>query len=167
MQRGRAIVKILYGCLIASVFSGSAVAAPLSSAGTPEIISGVESCLAVTSSTGVDAEKLRADGWAAMSASENGKPVPSPMPLFSKGNLLLIQQGGTPTPICAIMAKVPNVPAVRQIVVAMDSALKTARKGKDGKAIPAYWFPEGHIVELATTGTPEAPGVRIVVGYRK
>jgi hypothetical protein len=160
-------VKILYGCLIASVFSGSASAASLSSAGTPEIISGVESCLAVTSSTGVDAAKLRADGWAAMSASENGKSVPTPMPLFSKGNLLLIQQGGTPTPICAIMAKVPDVPAVRQIVGAMENALKTARKGKDGKAIPAYWFPKGHIVELATTGTPEAPGIRIVVGYRK
>ncbi|MGK2908710.1 MAG: hypothetical protein ACSLE1_02745 [Sphingobium sp.] len=72
-----------------------------------------------------------------------------------------------PTPICAIMAKVLDVPAVSQLVSALDRTLKTARKSADEKAIPAYWFPKGHIVELATTGTAKSPGIRIVVGYRK
>ena len=49
----------------------------------------------------------------------------------------------------------------------LDSALNTDRKIENGKAIPAYWFPKGHVVQLATTGSEKAPGVRIVVGYRK
>lgn len=101
-----------------------------------------------------------------MSASEAGKPVAPPIPLLAKGNLLLTYQSDPPTSICVIMARVPSVTAVSDIAYALDRAVKTSRKVKDGKAIPAYWFPIGHIVELATTGSVDAPGVRIVVGHR-
>ncbi|WP_103727338.1 hypothetical protein [Novosphingobium sp. HII-3] len=69
----------------------------------------------------------------------------------------------------AIMAAIPDVPvpAVLGIAKALNRAPKTDRKVENGKAIPAYWFPEGHIVELVMTGSEKAPGVRIMMGHRK
>jgi len=160
-------VKILYGCLILGITASAASADTLPPAKTSEVVKGVESCLTAVDSHQVNVENLRKDGWSAVSASEAGKPVGLPIPLFSKGNLLLLHKSHAETPICAIMAKVPNVSAVGDIANAIDIALKTNRKIKDGKVIPAYWFPAEHIVELATTGSVDAPGVRIVVGYRK
>lgn len=160
-------MKILYGCLILGLTASAASADTLPAAKTPEVVKGVQSCLTAVDSHQVNVEILRKDGWGAMSASEAGKPVGLPIPLFSKGNLLLLHKSDAENPICAVMAKVPNVSAVGDIADAIDIALKTDRKIKGGKAIPAYWFPAEHIVELATTGSVDAPGVRIVVGYRK
>ena len=156
----------MFACLFVGLITSAASAASLAPATTPEVVSGVQSCLAAIHSDGVDVEKLKQDGWNAMSASAGGKPVAAPVPLFFKGNLLLAHQGTAPTPICAIMAKVSDVPAISGIAKALDSVLKTGRKIENGKAIPAYWFPEGHVVQLATTGSERSPGVRIVVGYR-
>jgi hypothetical protein len=160
-------VKILYGCLILGLTASAALADTLPAAKTPEVVTGVQSCLTAVDSHQVNVEILKKDGWDAVSASEAGKPVGLPIPLFSKGNLLLLHKSDAENAICAIMAKVPSVSAVGDIANAIDIALKTDRKIKDGKAIPAYWFPAEHIVELATTGSVDAPGVRIVVGYRK
>ena len=160
-------MKILYGCLILGLTASAASADTLPAAKTPEVVKGVQSCLTAVDSHQVNIEILRKDGWGAVSASEAGKPVGLPIPLFSKGNLLLLHKSDAENPICAVMAKVPNVSAVGDIADAIDIALKTDRKIKGGKAIPAYWFPAEHIVELATTGSVDAPGVRIVVGYRK
>lgn len=162
-----AAVRILSACLFVSLMVSPASAASLSPSATPEIISGVQSCLAAVQSDGVDVEKLKQDGWSAVSASDGGKPVAVPVPMFSKGSLLLIHQATASTPICAIMTNVPDVPAISGIADELDSALNTDRKIENGKAIPAYWFPKGHVVQLATTGSEKAPGVRIVVGYRK
>ena len=160
-------MKILYGCLVLGLTASAASADTLPAAKTQEVVKGVLSCLKAVDSHQVNVENLKKDGWSAVSASEAGKPVGLPIPLFSKGNLLLLHKSDAETPICAVMAKVPNVSAVGDITNAIDIALKIDRKIKDGKAIPAYWFPAEHIVELATTGSVDAPGVRIVVGYRK
>ncbi len=160
-------MKILYGCLVLGLTASAASADTLPAAKTPEVVNGVLSCLTAVDSHQVNVENLKKDGWSAVSASEAGKPVGLPIPLFSQENLLLLHKSGAETPICAIMAKVPNVSAVGDIANSIDIALKIDRKIEDGKAIPAYWFPAEHIVELATTGSVDAPGVRIVVGYRK
>lgn len=163
---GAAVIR-LFACLSASVVTSAASAASLSPAATPEVVNGVQSCLAAVRSDGVDVDKLKHDGWNAMSAPDEGKPSAAPIPIFSRGNLVLVHQATAPTPICAIMAAVSDVPAISGIVKALDSVLQTDRKIENGKAIPAYWFPEGRVVQLATTGSEKAPGVRIVVGYRK
>lgn len=160
-------MKILYGWLVLGLTASVASAGTLPAAKTPEVVKGVQSCLAAVDSHQVNVENLKKDGWSAVSASEAGRPVGLPIPLFSKGNLLLLHKSDAETPICAVMAKVPNVSAVRDIANSIDIALKIDRKIKDGKPIPAYWFPAEHVVELATTGSVDAPGVRIVVGYRK
>ncbi|WP_231420697.1 hypothetical protein [Sphingomonas sp. Leaf205] len=160
-------MKILYECLILGLTASAASADTLPAAKAPEVVKGVQSCLTAVDSHQVNIENLKKDGWSAVSASKAGKPVGLPIPLFFKGNLLLLHKSDAETPICAVMAKVPNVSAVDDIANAIDIALKTDRKIKDGKAIPAYWFPAEHIVELATTGSVDVPGVRIVVGYRK
>jgi len=147
--------------------ASAASADTLPAAKTPEVVKGVQSCLTAVDSHQVNVEILKKDGWGAVSASEAGKPVGLPIPLFSKGNLLLLHKSDAENPICAVMAKVPNVSAVGDIADAIDIALQPDRKIKGGKAIPANWFPAEHIVELATTGSVDAPGVRIVVGYRK
>lgn len=160
-------MKILYGCLILGLTASAASADTLPAAKTPEVVKGVLSCLMAVDSHQVNVEILKKDGWGAVSASEAGKSVGLPIPLLSKGNIIILHKSGAETPICAVMAKVPNVSAVGDIANAIDITLKADRKIKDGKAIPAYWFPAEHIVELATTGSVDAPGVRIVVGYRK
>ena len=141
-------MKILYGCLILGLTASAALADTLPAAKTPEVVKGVLSCLMAVDSHQVNVEILKKDGWGAVSASEAGKSVGLPIPLLSKGNIIILHKSGAETPICAVMAKVPNVSAVGDIANAIDIALKADRKIKDGKAIPACRFPQNTLLNL-------------------
>ena len=154
-------------CSLAALMATPSSAASLGSSAVPEVVKGVQSCLTATREDGVDIDSLQNDGWSKVTVSDGGRTVASPIPMLSKGSLILVHQASGPTPICTIMAKVPDVPAISGVATALDGALETGRKIENGKAIPAYWFPEGHVVQLASTGSEKAPGVRIVVAYRE
>jgi len=130
-----------------------------------EIVEGVQSCRDATSSTGVDPEVLAADGWSALSVTQDGRSSQTPVPMLSKGSLLLMY-ADPQTPACFVIARIDEPDTALRVAAGLDGHLATARKQEGEKPIPAYWFPAGHVVQLQTTGSIDKPAVRISVGGR-
>jgi hypothetical protein len=136
---------------------GMAVAAPA------EIVAGAKSCAAATSQSGVDERKLEADGWRRGTMSGGGKSADA-LRFYAKGNLLVVLTRA-PSTLCAVTARIQDAATLNDVAFAMDKGLGAAGTGRPGEANTIYWFVPGSIVQLALTGKPDAPSVRVAVGY--
>jgi hypothetical protein len=150
--------------LAAFIVGGESAAATLPVASAQEIVAGAQSCLAATSATTVDEQKLKADGWHDATMSSSGKAVATPLTFYGKGGLLLSLDRKSGKGLCMISGRIKNADAFGIIGSAMDKALGTAGTGNPNAPNTAYWFPADHIVQLKLTGTSDAPAVRIAVG---
>lgn len=142
-----------------------AVAQDRPPATTPEIVGGVKSCLSATTEKAVEADALKADGWRSASIVARGKAVDTPLQFFGKGNLLLITNKTGKTPACIITASVADAKTFDSLSSAVMSELDVDGHTKENESNTIYFFPKGHIVQLAKTGTLESPAVRISVGF--
>ena len=129
-----------------------------------EIAAGARSCAAATAASGVEVNKLTADGWQAASVSNNGQSINNAGLYFGKGDLLLALSGSS-AKICAIVARIQSNASLAPTLSAIGQQLGVPAKSRPNEANTAYWFPAGHIVQMKLTGKPDAPAVRIVVGF--
>ena len=144
-------------------------APPAASHGLPvaspqEVAAGAKSCAAATSASGVDVNKLTADGWRRASVSNNGQSINDAGLFFGKGDLLLTLSSSS-AKICGIVARIQSTAALAPIIDAMGRQFGVPGKRRPNEADTAYWFPTGHIVQMKLTGKTDAPAVRVVVGY--
>lgn len=158
------MVKIsCFGVLVQ--LAAVAVAQDRPPATTPEIVDGVKSCLSATTEKAVEADTLNADGWRSASIAARGKAVDTPLQFFSKGNLLLITNKTGKTPACIITASVADAKAFDSLSSAVMGELDIDGHTKENENNTIYFFPKGHIVQLARTGTIKSPAIRIAVGF--
>jgi hypothetical protein len=157
-------VRAFYCLGFAALLLGApAVAQGLPTGSMDEIISATRSCLAATSSTGVDEQKLQADGWHRATLSANGKPVQNGMTFYGRNGLLLILNKSAPTPLCALTARIAAGPDFLKLQAAM-AALYGGSVGTDPQGEYVFMAPDHHIIDLAPTGTSDRPAVRVAVG---
>ncbi|WP_121119344.1 hypothetical protein [Croceibacterium ferulae] len=128
-----------------------------------EIVAGVQSCRKATNASGVNPSALAADGWSAVTATQGGQPTEMPVPILSKGSVLLMYADES-TAACFIVARLDRPRTALRLAADLDRELAVDRKQKGDGTFPVYWFPEGHLVQLETTGTQRQPAVRISVG---
>jgi hypothetical protein len=133
-------------------------------ASAQEIAAGARSCAAATSASGVDVNKLTADGWHRASVTNKGQSIDNTGLFFGKGDLLLTLSSSS-AKICGIVARIQSNAAFAPIVDEMGRQLGVPGKSRPNEANTAYWFPAGHIVQLKLSGQPATPAVRLVVGY--
>ena len=155
--------------IVASIGAHSAAAASrgLPPAAPPEIVAGARSCLNATDAKQVDPAKLAADGWNRGSlAGQDGKAEATPLTFMAKGGLMLVLNAASDMPLCAITTRLPRGTGFGDVAAALEQALGVPGKARDGDAGIVYFFPEGHLVQLASTGSPGAPAVRLVVAPR-
>jgi hypothetical protein len=143
--------------------------APAAAQGLPvaapqEIVAAAQSCAAATGPSGVDQPKLIADGWHRASITSDGKPVENAGLIFGKGDLLL-RLSDASAKICFISGRIQDAATLGDVAYAMDKGLGVSGAAKAGESNTYYWFPPNHIVQLQLTGKPDAPAVRVAVGY--
>jgi len=136
----------------------------LRAASPQEVAAGAKSCAAATSASGVDVNKLTADGWRRASVSNQGQSINNAGLFFGKGDLLLTLSSSS-AKICGIVARIQSTAAFAPIIDAMSQQLGVPGKRRPNEADTAYWFPAGRIVQVKLTGKADAPAVRVVVGY--
>jgi hypothetical protein len=158
-------VRLSWPILFASAFalSGQAAAQGLPPAGTDQIMAEARSCAAATSSAGVGPCKLEADGWKAASLTDKGKPIVAPFSFSGTGKLLLMYNKQGSSPICIITARISSVSDFRKLQADFPAALGAPVKD-DGKGEQLFMAPDHRIVDLAATGKPDQPAVRVAVG---
>jgi len=155
-------MRVLAGA-VAFGLAGHAAAAGLQPATADEIVAGTKSCTAATSQTGVDQNKLEADGWKHATVTTGEKPVGATF--YGKGDLLLTLNGPA-AKICFVTARIKDADAFGIIGNALNQGFGVTAAAKPDEPNTAYWFPpDHHIVQMQLTGKPDAPAVRIAVGY--
>jgi hypothetical protein len=143
--------------------AGQAAAQGLPVAAPQEIVAGTRSCAAATTAVGVDVQKLEADGWRRATVAADGKTVET-LAVYGKGKLLLtLIKGGAKS--CVVMARIQDAATFGDVAFEMDKGLGAAGAARPGEANTIYWFMPGNIVQMAMTGKPDAPSVRVAVGY--
>ena len=153
-------------CAVAVMQIASAASAQKQLPATPsEIVGGVKSCLSATTEKAVEADTLKADGWRSASIAARGKAVDSPLQFFGKGDLLLMTNKTGKDPVCVIMASVADAKALDGLSSFIMKELDVDGHTKPDEKNAIYFFPKGHIVQLARTGTLDRPSVRIIVGF--
>ena len=125
------------------------------------------SCANSVSSTGVDEQRLRADGWSEGTLQSKGKEAASPLRFFGRAGtmLLLTREEGRPAGgSCVVMASIKSTKHYPQVVEAMTAALGgSASKAKDESVM--WLLDGGKAAQMAPTGSNEKPSVRIVVVF--
>lgn len=130
-----------------------------------EIVAGMKSCLSATTDKAVETDKLRADGWNAVSVKAGGKDVDTSLVFFGRGNLLLMTDKTAKAPVCFITASLPDAGTFDDVAYAVQDALGVNGKANDGEKGAIYFFPKGHLVQMTRTGKPDSPAIRIAVGF--
>ena len=154
--------------LAASAFialASPAVAKGLPPATPGEIAAGVQSCVAATSASRVDVEKLKTDGWRSATLSADGKPASTQLTFYGKGALLLTFDQHAARPICFLSAHIPNKASILDVGREMNRQMNVQGAADPKEADTYYWFPAGHLVQLKLTGKPNEPAVRVAVGF--
>ena len=141
----------------AAAAQGLPVAAP------QEIVAGTKSCVAAMSEAGVDERKLEGDGWRLGTMSGDGK-AEGGLSFYGKGKLMLVL-GKAPSRLCAVTAHIRDQASFGDVASEIEKGLGAAGTTRPGEANTIYWFVPGRIVQLVLTGKPEAPSVRVGVGY--
>jgi len=154
-------LRVLAG-VVAFGLASNAAASGLQPAAPDEIVSGAKACAGATSAAGVDRGKLESAGWHHATATADDKPVDAVF--YGKGDLLLTLSGAS-AKICFITARIRDTAAFLDVGHAMDQGLAVSGASKLEEANTVYWFPPDHIVQMKLTGKPDAPAVRIAVGY--
>ena len=155
-------MHFLAGAAALGLAGHAAAAAGLQPATPDEIVAGAKSCAAATSPAGVDQHKLEADGWRHATVAAGDKPVGATF--YGKGDLLLTLNGPT-AKVCFVTARIKDSDAFGTIGNALNQELGVTAAAKPDEPDTAYWFPPDHIVQMQLTGKPDAPAVRIAVGY--
>lgn len=155
LWRGGVAASLLLPIAAQASGQGLPVAAP------QEIVAGAQSCAGATSEAGVDERKLEADGW--RRATVTGKAADA-LTFYGKGKLLLTLSKPAPK-VCIVTARIKEAETFGDIAFELEKATGTQGVAQPGEANTIYWFVPGHLFQLALTGKPDAPSVRVAVGY--
>ena len=167
MRWSRLTAALAAALALAGPGAAPAAAPGLSPAAPPEIVAGARSCLDATDARQVDQAKLTANGWNRGSVTaRDGKAEATPLTFMAKGGLVLILNAAADMPLCAITTRLAKGTRFGDVAAALEQALGVPGKPREGDPGIVYFFPEGHLVQLASTGSPRAPAVRVVVAPR-
>ena len=145
------------------ILAGGVAAQGLPPASVDEIMAGAKSCLAATSSAGVDENKLRGDGWKHGTMSDKGKPVDNGLSIYGRDGLLMILHGSKPGSLCLFTARIASPSDIAKLQASMAAAYGKPASD-DGKGEQMFFTADNHIVDVASTGSQDQPAVRVAVG---
>ncbi|EAQ30549.1 hypothetical protein NAP1_07215 [Erythrobacter sp. NAP1] len=154
----------------ASIFLGSAalLAAPASAqlreAALPEIFESYNDCFAATESGSISTSSLEDLGWARATMRDgDGNTVEDGPIIYGHGERapIIILSDLSGDGICMVNARIESFDTYEEFKAAFGGKLPDANEKGE-----ILFSAQGHIVQIAPTGSREAPAMRLVVGTR-
>ncbi len=139
-------------------------AAQLREAALPDIFESYNACFAATESGSIAPGSLEELGWARATMTDgDGNAIQDGPIIYGHGERapLIILSGLEGEGVCMVSAKIESIETFEEFKAAFGDALP--EPNENGEIL---FSAQGHIVQIAPTGSREAPAMRLVVGTR-
>jgi hypothetical protein len=132
-------------------------------AATPDQIVAVASdCAAASTVNGVDKSILEKAGWSAKTPTVDGKPMQTSLSFYHKQGsaaLVTLDPSGEGAKLCIAIAPIQSRNQFKTFADAMTVKFGPPRIPGSDELI---WNAGGEMIDLALTGKPDNPGIRVV-----
>ena len=160
-----ALHKLAPAALALSAVLAAPAAAQLREASLPEVFESYNACFKATESGSIAPGSLEDLGWARATMSDSdGNAVEGGPIIYVHGEQapLIILSGLEGEGVCMVSAKIDSFARLEEFKAAFGDALPAPNdKGE------ILFSAQGHIVQIAPTGSRDAPAMRLVVGTRR